>query len=71
MNRPVVCWARSRVCVPELRLQKDTAWIVEAAGVGDGAIVVATQGVFKSAALLREGKDWARQQKRPSGGREA
>lgn len=67
---PVVCWTRSRVGVPELRLQQKTAGVVEAAGVGDGAFVVATQGVLEGAALLREGESWARQEKGPEGGRE-
>ena len=52
----MVCWAGGRVCVPELSLQQVTARVVEAAGVGHGACVVATQGVFKCGALLREGE---------------
>ena len=49
---PVICWTCSGVAVPELRLEQKTARVVEAAGVGDGAFVVATQGVLEGAALL-------------------
>ncbi len=59
MNGPVVCWACSGVTIPELRLQEETAGVVEAAGVGDGTFVVATQGILKGAALFREGESWA------------
>ncbi len=59
MDGPMVCWARSGVAIPELRLQEETAGVVEAAGVGDGAFVVATQGILEGAALFREGESWA------------
>ena len=71
MDRPVVGWACGWVRVPELRLQQKTAGVVEAAGIGDSGRVVATQRVFKGAALLRKGKDGTRQEKRPEcGGKE-
>lgn len=70
MDGPVVCRTCSRIGVPELRLQQKTTGVVEAAGVGDSAFVVATQGVLEGAALLREGESWARQEKRPEGRRE-
>lgn len=60
MDGPVVCWTGSRIGVPELGLQQKTTGVVEAAGIGDGALVVATQGVPEGAALLREGESWAR-----------
>ena len=66
----MICWTGSGVRVPELRLQQDTAGRVEAAGVGDGAFVVAAQGVLEGGALLREGESWAREEKRPNGRRE-
>ena len=66
----MVCWTCSRVGVPKLRLQQQAARVVEAAGIGDSASVVATQGVLEGAALLREGSSWAGQEKRPKGGRE-
>ena len=68
MDRPVVSWACGWVGVPELRLQQETAGVVEAAGIGDSGRVVATQRVLKSAALLRKGKSGARQEKRPKCG---
>lgn len=52
MDRPVICGTCSRITIPELCLQQKTAGIVEAAGVGDGAFVMATQGVLEGAALL-------------------
>ncbi len=67
MDCPVVCWTGGGVRVPKLRLQQDTAGGVEAAGVGDGAFVVAAQGVLEGGALLREGESWAREEKRPNG----
>ena len=66
----MVCWTSGGVGVPELRLQQVTAGVIEAAGVGDSAFIVATQGVLEGAALLRESESWARQEKRPNGRRE-
>ena len=66
----MICWTCSWVAVPELRLQQKTAGVVEAASVGDGAFVVATQGILKGAASLREGESWARQDKSPDSRRE-
>lgn len=60
VDGPVVRWAGGGVAVPELRLQQETAGVVEAAGVGHRAFVVAAQGVFEGAALLREGESRAR-----------
>ena len=42
----------SGIAIPELCLQQKAARVVEAAGVGDSAFVVATQGVLEGAALL-------------------
>lgn len=52
MDRPVIYGTCSGIAIPELCLQQKTARVVEAAGVGDGAFVVATQGVLEGAALL-------------------
>lgn len=54
----MVYWTCSGVAIPELRLQQETTGVVETAGVGDGASVVATQGVLEGATLLREGESW-------------
>ena len=64
----MICWSGGGITVPELRLQQEPAGVVEAAGVGDGAPVVAAQGVLEGAALLGEGESWARQEERPNGG---
>ena len=65
MHGPVVSGTCGGVAVPELRLQQETAGVVEAAGVGDGALVVATQWVLEGAALLGEGESRAREEERP------
>ena len=70
MDGPVVCWTCSGFAIPELRLQEETTGVVEAAGVGDGAFVVATQGILKGAALFREGESWAREEEQPKSRRE-
>ena len=58
MDGPVIRWTGSWIAIPELGLQQETAGVIEAAGIGDGAFVVATQGVLEGAALFREGESW-------------
>ena len=54
----MIRWTGSWIAIPELGLQQETAGVIEAAGIGDGAFVVATQGVLEGAALFREGESW-------------
>ena len=70
MDGPVIGWTRGGITVPELGLQEETTGIVEAASVGDGSLVVATQGVLEGTALFGEGENGAGEEKGAYGGRE-